>query len=124
MDELTGKQRMALRNLLGAIVLADGRIHKAEVEEYSRKLCALTGDLTLADQEAHWLVSRKEDLQDRLSSQNSRHWLAEQIAILKSAPSIADLLDAVWSVAVSDSDLHPSETEILDFAFKQWIAET
>ncbi|MGB6229250.1 MAG: hypothetical protein WBF53_03885 [Litorimonas sp.] len=122
MANLSGKQRMALRNLLGAIVLADGRIQDAEVEAYSRKLCAVMGTPHHAEEEAAWLLARIGDIRHRMTGPAGRNWLSEQIAILRTFPYVTDLLDAVWSVAVSDSDLHPSEANILDYAFAKWIA--
>lgn len=123
MGHLTGKQTMALRNLLGAIILADGRIVDDEITAYSRKLSAVLGHQDQADREARWFLNRVDEIRDRMASNGAKNWLAEQIAILRTAPSIADLLDAIWSVAVSDNDLHPKEADILDFAFSLWIRD-
>ena len=122
MDELTGKQRMALRNLLGAIILADGQIRDQEIASYSEKLCELIGNQRRAQDEADWLLSRVDDIRTRMVGPATRHWLAEQVAILSIAPSKTNLLDALWTVAVSDSELHPTEANIIDYAFGCWIS--
>ncbi|MEM9599883.1 MAG: hypothetical protein AAF926_02560 [Pseudomonadota bacterium] len=124
MGDLTGKQSMALRNLLGAVILADGRIRTEEIVEYSHRLSDLLGEQARPDREAQWFLNRVEHIRDRMRSHGARYWLEEQLAILNTAPSVTELLDAIWAVAVSDNNLDPRESDILDFAFARWIRPT
>jgi len=120
MRELTSNQRDALRYLLAAVVLADGRIFESELAAYAVKLRGLIGEESDPAEESRWLLDHALEVKTHMSGPGGRAWLGRQVLVLHSSGRIGELLDALWSVAVSDRDLHPAESDIIDLAFSLW----
>ncbi len=111
----------SLKSLLAAVMIADQKIHRHELEALMEAIDALTshsGDnrgVTKA-----WLEDNITEIKSMIHGPNRKRWLALQFLKLRDYPNKKVALDYLWRVAVADGELHVNEAAIIDKALWLW----
>lgn len=112
-----------LKSILAAVMVADNRIHKNELEELVSAIDALEScNGTLKDSKPcrHWLQQNISEINSMVHGPNRDRWLALQFLKLRDFKDKDSALDYLWRVAVADGDLHINEAAIIDKALWLW----
>ena len=123
--ELAPVQIEAIYNLLGAVVLADGRIRPAEIEAHVQSLeriFAQTGQARQFERSAvtAWLLENATSIRAQMIGKWGQSWLGRQIMLLEGLPITPTVLQALTNIALSDDELHASEAELVELAMRLW----
>lgn len=112
-----------LKSILAAVMVADNRIHKDELEELVSAIEALeSGQKSLKSSKPcrHWLRQNIGEINSMIHGPNRDRWLALQFLKLRDFEDKDSALDYLWRVAVADGDLHINEAAIIDKALWLW----
>jgi len=111
----------SLKAILAAVMIADNKIHRHELEALMDAIDSLNGKadhnrgLTKA-----WLEDNIAEIKSMIHGPNRKRWLALQFLKLRDYPNKKVALDYLWRVAVSDGELHVNEAAIIDKALWLW----
>ena len=118
----TDRHSDTLRSILAAVMIADSKIHKGELEEIIAAVNAM--DLEMATNHSktsrEWLKQNVGEINDMIHGPNRERWLALQFLKLRDFPDKDSALDYLWRVAVADGELHVNEAAIIDKALWLW----
>lgn len=110
-----------LRSLLAAIMVADKKLHKNELDEI---LAAMNQFESHQDKDGrltrNWLKDNIREIDQLMHGPNRERWLALQFLKLRDYPQKDEALDRLWRVAIADGELHEKEIDIVDKALWLW----
>jgi len=112
-------------NLLAATILADRRIHDAEVETFATSVTELSSslDMDLKVSEANilqWFDTHKAGIRQKTISPYSKDWICEILENLSHIKNKQAILTAMKDIAKSDAYYHMSERSLVNFAQRYW----
>lgn len=111
----------AIKSLLAAVMIADKKLHKSELEKISTAIAALDPLEDNANAKIrHWLKDNIAEINSAVNGPNKMRWLALQFLKLRGYQDKEAALDHLWRVAIADGELHDDEAEIIDRALWLW----
>lgn len=114
-----------LLKLLGLIVMMDGKVYQEEVQAFTKAAMrlqeALSPDLFLSKTMViDWFKNHREDLKAIVDSLEYDRHLIEIIGPIRGLPQKRLVLNAMISIAQSDSYYHSKERMIIGKAARYW----
>ena len=112
-----------LKSILAAVMIADSKIHRDELEEVISTIDTLAAEIashTGFGSSRKWLQENVGEINKMIHGPNRDRWLALQFLKLRDFPDKESALDYLWRVAVADGELHINEAAIIDKALWLW----
>ena len=111
--------------LLAAMVAVDGKVFKEEVDAFVTETCTLRSlintEIPFSKKQAYdWYVTHRAAVRKMCKAVDASDRILEHINSLSKNPNRALILASMNNIAISDSNLHASEHEILSLAAKTW----
>jgi len=114
----------ALKSILAAVIIADNKIHKDEIEQFLSGIEALNISPLIKEEDTKtWLQDNISEIDTMLHGSNRKSWLALQFLKMRDYPHKDVVLDYLWRIAVADGELHVNEAAIIDKAVWLWTKE-
>lgn len=112
-------------SLLAATILADKRIHDAEVETFASGVTQLTNSLNieLDCSEASiptWFDRHKSNIREKTVSPYSKDWICEILEGLSHIENKQAILAVMKDIAKADNHVHVSERSLVAFTQRYW----
>lgn len=118
-------QTQTLMRLLSQVILADGHIHKTEIQALEQSVIALK----LKDAEGHaltparvrsWFEDYLQELNVQWSTEPKDITLTKLILSLADWPDKQAVVDALESISLADADYHSAEKRLISVVKTFW----
>ena len=111
--------------LLTIAVVIDRRVYKEEVDAFRREALALceilTPDMIFSDKMAFdWFLVHRDRVMRWLIEPQSNQKIIGHLKKLSAEPERGRILQALYTISMSDNECHRSEAEFLALAAKHW----
>lgn len=112
-------------SLLSIIVIADNRVYKEEVDSFTDHVVALKhafkSDTLLTKKLAlDWFMAHRDAIASEMRGKNAEMLLSRKILKFSDFEYRQELLNAMYTIACSDGELHTRESHIIEMAAAQW----
>lgn len=122
-DHDVDRHSETLKSILAAVMLADKKIHKDELDELFLAIETLEREVSAHKDRPScrsWLRENVSEINTMIHGPNRDRWLALQFLKLRDFADKDKALDYLWRVAVADGELHVNEAAIIDKALWLW----
>lgn len=111
--------------LLTIAVVIDRHVYKEEVDAFRKEALALceilTPDMIFSDKMAFdWFLVHRDSVMRWLVEPQAKLKIIGHLEKLRTEPKRERLLQALYTIAMSDGECHPSEAKLLALAAKHW----